>query len=144
MAQNANIEKESTWQGLTAIIFAILGCFLFWMPFVNYFCGIMALSFGIFGLKTRQRIMSIVSIVTAVIVLCFSLLMTVMFFVSALFVGAHLDEFETFGQQCGQATTRQFEVTRPGRHHNQLYLDNYDWQMEPAEEYWLPTFSQPW
>lgn len=69
--QEEVIETENTdsrrWQGVTALILAVLATYLLWLPVVNFILALMAVVFGIWGLRSREKIASVVGVIMGVI-----------------------------------------------------------------------------
>ena len=61
------VPLESNWQGMSAIVCALLSVYFLLVPGLDFLLGLLAIIFGVLGLKTVQRLPSIVAIVTGTI-----------------------------------------------------------------------------
>ena len=56
---------DSRWQAVTALILAILGIYFVWAPGLNFILGLLALFFGIRGLRSQEKVASITAIIVS-------------------------------------------------------------------------------
>ena len=56
---------DSHWQAVTALILAILGIYFVWVPGLNFILGLLALFFGIRGLRSQEKVASITAIIVS-------------------------------------------------------------------------------
>lgn len=76
-----NEPKDKKGLSIAALVLGIIALILFCIPYISIVCGILALIFGILGLKSSKRGMSIAGIVTGVlgVVLCIVLYVGIAF-----------------------------------------------------------------
>ena len=55
--------STSIWLGVTAMLFALATIYLANIPLLRLFCAVLAVIFGILGLKTSQRVMSTMALI---------------------------------------------------------------------------------
>ena len=87
---------DNRWQAVTALILAILGIYFVWVPGLNFILGLLALFFGIRGLRSQEKVAS----VTAIIVSAFNI------FGSLLVIGTIAILFRLFGGSQTPATNK--------------------------------------
>ncbi len=105
-----NAPKDRKGLAIASLVLGILALVLFCIPYVPEICGILALIFGIIGLKSSKRGMSIAGIVTGIlgIVLCVVLYIGIAFLGLSLFNTA-VDSIDSIDTDAMQQTVDELE-----------------------------------